>query len=124
MAQERLISEFVGIGATVGGASLDIITSTPPNSISTLLFAWVIARAAGDERAFWLRCAAVNKTGAGVVSIDSETDVLPSFSTNGIKHAAVNGFVSGGSIILRVTGDGTPGAPDIDWQAVVRFYRS
>lgn len=124
MAQERLISEFVGIGSTVGGATLDIITSTPPNSISTLLFAWVIARATGDERAFWLRGATINKTAGGVVTIDSEGDVIPSFSTNGIKHSAINGFVSGGNIVLQVTGDGTIGAPDIAWQAVVRFYRS
>lgn len=124
MTQTRLIDEVSGIGTTVGGGTLDIITATPPNGINSLLFAWVLASATGDERASWLRGAAVHKSAGGVVAIDSEVDLIPGFSTNGIKHASIAGVVSGANIILRCTGDATPGAPDINWQAVVRFYRS
>lgn len=122
MTQSRLIDEVSGVGTTVAGGTLDIITATPPNDINTLLFAWVLASATGDERAFWLRGAAIHKTSGGVVTIDSETDMIPSFSTNGIKHASIAGVVSGANIILQCTGDA--GGPNISWQAVVRFYRS
>lgn len=122
MANERLISEFVGTGTTTGASTTTLISSTPPNDINSLAFAWVLAKATGDERASWLRAAAVHKSAGGTITVDAETDVLPSFSTNGIKHATIQAVVVGASIELQVTGDGA--GPDISWQGVVRFYRS
>lgn len=124
MSQTRIIDELVGLGSTTGASTVTLISATPPNNINTLGFAWVIANAAGNERATWFRSGAVHKDGAGVLTLDSEGDIFPSFSTNGIKHAAIAVVINGGSIELRATGDGTPGAPDITWQAVVRFFRS
>lgn len=122
MSQTRLIDEVVGLGSTTGGSTVTLISSTPPNNINTLAFAWVLANATGNERATWFRSGAIHKDGAGVLTLDSEGDVFPSFSTNAIKHATIAVVINVGSIELQATGD--PAGPDITWQAIVRYFRS
>lgn len=122
MSNSRLIDEVVGIGTTNAGSTVTLISSTPPNDINTLAFAWVLASAAGDERASWLRAGTVHKDSGGTITLDSETDVFPSFSTNGIKHSTIAVVATGGTISLQATGD--PAAGDINWQAIVRYFRS
>lgn len=123
MSQTKIIDELVGTATTTNGSTATILSSTPPNDINTLAFAWVIASAAGEERAKWVRSGTIRKSGAGVVTLDVEEDLLPMFSTNGIKHSTIAVVISGGTVSLDVTGD--PGfVGDIFWQATVKFYRS
>lgn len=89
MANSRIIDEVTGIGTTTAGSTVTLISSTPPNDINTLAFAWVLASAAGSERATWLRVGSVHKDSGGTITLDAETDVFPSFSTNGIKHSTI-----------------------------------
>lgn len=123
MANERLIDEVVGTGTTTAGSTVTLVASTPPNDINSMGFAWVLATAAGNERANWLRGGAIHKDGSGVITLDAEVDIFPPFSTNGIKHSTIAIVISGGTVQLQATGDaGFAGI--INWQAIVRFFRS
>ena len=122
MTQTRLIDEIAGVGTTNAGSTVTLITATPPNNINSLVFLWVLATAAGNERASWFRTGSIHKDGGGTITIDTEADLSPSFTTNGIKHATIASVISGASIRLDVTGD--PDAGDISWQAIARFFRS
>lgn len=122
MAQNKLIDTFTGIGSTSAGSSITLLSSTPPNSINSLVYLHVLATAAGEQRASWFRVGSVHKSAAGTITVDAEEDVYPRFSTDGIKKADIAVIINGGTIELQATGDVDFGT--IDWQATAQVYRS
>lgn len=124
MTQSRVIDYVMGTGSTTGAGTVDLITRTPPNDTNTLIFLYVLATTAGTDRATWLRGGFLYKSSGGTLTLDSEDDIIGNFSTSAIHQADIDVVLSGGDVILRATGDGSPGAPDILWQAAALFIRS
>lgn len=124
MAQTKIIDYVGGTGATVGASTVTLVSSNPPNDINTLALLHVLATCPStDDRAVWFQAAYLHKSALGVFTIDKRSDIVPSFATNGIKHADIDGVIVGGTTVeLQATGDA--GGPPIAWEAYVYFIRS
>lgn len=105
MAVMRTIDHVVGVGATVGTGSVDLVTYSPPNSVAGGLLLSIAAKssAANPLVCRKLMLGSYRKSAAGVVQILASTDaqgyVDLALLTTGAAFVA-----SGGNIIVRATG--------------------